>query len=421
MNTQRIINAALDCITQFEAQRFPLKNVAHDVIVQRQLNSRERRVFLDVLFRWSREINLLKLFIREKFPYAQSVSSQQKNALALKIVANLVGLSLNDDAHDSFAFDYEQWCQKLSTERNLLALGKPLMDLLMADYAHDAVAIAEGLLKRPAKYFAVDQTKITVLQLCNALQHMGISFFCHAIAPCAVGTYDDISQNDLPKEIRDAVWFMDAGSQIIAELINPKPQEHVLDLCVGEGNKAYYITMKECHYTAVDSDGRRLKRAKSRLTHRQVKFFEADGRNPPLAEESFDWVLLDAPCSGIGVLRRHPDLIHRLSLKDISGYIELQRSLLESAVNLLKPGGILIYATCSLLLAENEQQIHYILSKNDKIMPMTIGDLVGEHLKFNSGDLNKYCLTLYPHIDDCDGFFFAVLRKRLGHEAKRID
>jgi 16S rRNA (cytosine967-C5)-methyltransferase len=119
----------------------------------------------------------------------------------------------------------------------------------------------------------------------------------------------------------------------------------------------------------------------------------------PLVGQSFDWILIDAPCSGSGTLRRHPDLIYRLNKSQLISYQKLQRELLSSATKLLKPQGKLIYATCSLFNSENQQQIDGLLATNANLIP------------YELPDLHKTSFELIPHIYDCDGFYLAALTK----------
>lgn len=410
MNIKRLINAAMDCLSEFNASGFPLKNVANNIVSLRKLNSRERPIFLDLIYRFCREINLVNKFLLETMPFAQGLSIQRKNYLVLSMFAAIY--SQPDQQISDLNQAYEKWLSNLGANRHLLALGPLIGEELARDYGHEANIIAQGLLRRRSRYLAVDRRYVSVEKVSETLKALGIDYFHHDILPCALGINNDLHLSLLPKEVQDHVWMMDAGSQIIAALIRPQPHERVLDLCAGEGNKAQYITMQNCDYVACDIDERRLNKAKKRLHNRLIEFVVADGRKLPFVAESFDWILVDAPCSGIGILGRHPDLIQRFSTLSFNSYIELQRELLNSAVNLLKVGGKLIYATCSLFKKENDQQINAILAKNKHIAPFLLRDLVDDSLKFNKAILDKNSFSLFPHIDNCDGFYLAALIKR---------
>ncbi len=411
MNYQRLFDAASDCVARFRGSAFPLKNVANDVIKARNLNSTERKVFLDLVFRFSREINLMYDFMRRTMQYSGSMTVQQKDRLAIELFLVKSENLTKTAALVNMANEYEAFVAALGDDRYLLALGPHVSRVLLADYPESASMIAKGFYEKSPKYLAIDRRYVSVSRICEILDQAGLKYFKHPMLSSAIGLYERIDLSSFPKEFTEHVWFMDAGSQIVAELIKPKPSDKVLDMCAGEGGKAQYITMNDCHYTAMDIDQKRLNKAKKRLIGRNVLLICADGKTPPFQPESFDWILLDAPCSGFGTLRRNYDLVHRLSDDTIKKYVSLERQLLKSAAQLLKPGGKLIYATCSLLKIENEQQIEWILNENSQIKPLRLIDLVVDYPKISVDALTKNSLSLFPNIHNCDGFYMAALTK----------
>lgn len=413
MNTQRIINAAQDCMAQFFARRYPLKNVARDIIALRHLNSRERRALLDLVFRTSRELFLFEHFLAAKVRFSSGMSSHDKSSLLLHLFAVDHALLEGSADQRTMLQDFKAYGLSLGDARALNALSPFIRDHLIKDYGDEAKKIAQGITSRSAKYLAVDHTLIALNDVKNALTDHNINYFCHPRIPSALGIHDEIDLTRLPPAIKNAVWFMDAGSQIIAELIKPQPGDRVLDMCAGEGNKARYITMQPCHYVAADVDAKRLDKAKTRLTNKNVEFVVGDARTS-FHKEKFDWILLDAPCSGTGVLRRHPDLALRLNQAMLDESVQLQRELADCAINLLKPEGILVYATCSLFHCENGQQIEGVLRRNSSVMAYPLKDLVGERIKLDNLALDNNSFTLFPHLDDCDGFFIATIKKVRG-------
>jgi 16S rRNA C967 or C1407 C5-methylase (RsmB/RsmF family) len=407
MNRNRLINAAKDCVAQFRVTGFPLKNVARDIIQTRKLNSSERKLLLDLVFTFAREVNLVDSFIEQTYPFANAMTKQQRENYAIDLLAAKEAI-LDHQNNNVSTDEYQAWLKDLGEKRYFLSLGPLIGNILHADYPREAYVIAEGLYQRAIKYLAIDQKKISIERVKEAVVQQKIPYFEHHILPTALGVFE-INISSLPDEIRRHIWLMDAGSQIIAELIKPKPEDKVLDMCAGEGIKARYIAQNACHYTAVDVDGGRLLRAQKNI--KNAKFICDDAVTVQLPSDHFDWILLDAPCSGIGVLRRHYDLVHRFTHDNLKKYTELQWQLLMRAVYLLKPGGKIIYATCSLFKAENEQQIHRLLQQNSQVKSLKLADLVGENLRINAQLLDKNCLTFFPHIDNCDGFFCAALSK----------
>lgn len=406
MNINRLLNASLDCVTKFRSSHYPLKTVASDVIRVKKLNSSERKVLLELVFAWSRESSLVHEFLLSKIRFYKSSTKQNQDFLALSLLANR--FFHQDESTAQMAKEYESWLMHLGKERFLKALGF-IGETLKKDHGDFALDIAEGLFTKPKKYLAFDERHLDLATTIAELKKISIDAKSHAIFINALSV-DEINMAKLPAKL-SKTWLMDAGSQIIAEFLAVKPGDQVLDMCVGEGGKALFITQKDCHYVAMDINDARLKVAKERLLGRDVQFIHADACSYDFKGRKFDWILLDAPCSGMGVLRRNPDLIYRLNQKDLSKYIKLQSNLLDKAVQLLKPQGTLIYATCSLFKAENEEQIERVLRNNKEIMALPLSRLVGERLGLSAKDLISNCLTLYPHIHDCDGFFFAALTK----------
>lgn len=408
MNKNRLLNAASETVVRFLSNHFPLKTTANDVIKAKKLNSRERKILLDLVFAYSRECHLLYDFLEQKIRFFKGAPKQKQDLLALELLAQKLNI-FSDEAIAPMAKEYEQYLVDLGGKRYLKSLAY-VGEVLEKDYGAKALDIAQGLFLKPKKYLATDERKISLNEVKSELKKLKIDYEPHGIFSHALGILE-INLKDLPKKISSNVWLMDAGSQIISELFLVKPQSQVLDMCAGEGGKALFITQKDCHYVAMDIDKSRLKVARARLADRDVEFIEHDALTKDFSGRQFDWILLDAPCSGTGVIRRNPDLIHRLGPKDVSNYIEIQRKLLNKAVQLLKPNGCLIYATCSLFKAENEEQIERVLRENKEIIPLSLSRLVGERLNLPSELLVNSCLTLYPHIHDCDGFFIACLSK----------
>lgn len=394
MNINRLLNAACDCVTRFRSSHFPLKTVANDVIRAKKLNSTERKALLDLVFAWSREIYLIEDFLSQKIRFFKGTSRQAQDKAALELLAH--EFFPNNRA---MALEYENY-KKLTPDKNIKALAF-VGEKLLKDYGDMANQIAEGLFKKPKIYLAVKS-----LDVLAELKKLGINAQKHPIFERALAV-DQINIKELPKDLSSKLWLMDVGSQIIADSLKVSAGDDVLDMCAGEGGKALFISQNDCHLVAMDIDEARLKVARSRLTNK-AEYICADATSYDFKDKKFDWILLDAPCSGTGVIKRNPDLIHRLDQKDVSKYIEIQSKLLDKAVQWLKPSGKLIYATCSLFKSENEEQIERILKKNKDIKPYSLKKLLGEQL-VASDSISS--LTLFPHVQDCDGFFIAALCK----------
>ena len=200
-------------------------------------------------------------------------------------------------------------------------------------------------------------------------------------------------------------WFemQDEGSQLVAQLVQAKPGEKGIDFCAGAGGKTLALAAQmenRGRILAWDVSGKRLGQMKPRLgragvSNVQAKVIKSERDNVVKRHrDSADWVLLDVPCSGTGTWRRNPDLRRRTTQADLGELKQLQKAILESAARLVKAGGRLVYATCSILPEENEVQI---------------SEFTDRHPDFK---LENPTLRLYPHVDGTDGFFGSVLRKK---------
>ena len=227
--------------------------------------------------------------------------------------------------------------------------------------------------------------------------------------------------NKLDAFTRGVIEVQDEGSQLLALLVDAKRGEMVVDFCAGAGGKTLAIgaAMRNTgRLYAFDSSGHRLAALKPRLArsglsnvHPVAIAHERDERIKRLAGK-IDRVLVDAPCSGLGTLRRNPDLKWRQNPKAIEELSAKQTAILKSAARLLKPGGRLVYATCSVLREENEAIAEAFSAANKDFTPLETSQIL-THL--GVGDAEKLCrggyLRLWPHRHQTDGFFAAVWQK----------
>lgn len=219
---------------------------------------------------------------------------------------------------------------------------------------------------------------------------------------------------------RGAIEVQDEGSQLLALLLDAKRGEMVVDFCAGAGGKTLAIgaSMRSTgRLYAFDTSGHRLESLKPRLArsklsnvHPSAIAHERDERVKRLSGK-IDRVLVDAPCSGLGTLRRNPDLKWRQSPKAVQELTEKQTSILASAARLVKSGGRLVYATCSVLPEENEAIAQAFSAAHPNFVPLSAADTLTELKVANAASLcttDGLYLRLWPHLHATDGFFAAV-------------
>jgi 16S rRNA (cytosine967-C5)-methyltransferase len=212
-------------------------------------------------------------------------------------------------------------------------------------------------------------------------------------------------------------WVQDAAAAIPAQLLGDIKGKRVADLCAAPGGKTLQLANAGAHVVAVDRSSSRLKRLQQNFdrTKMQVEVVVADAAT--WEAEPFDAILLDAPCSATGTIRRHPDIPWQKQPEDLAQLTKLQTRLLDNAAALLKPGGLLVYSTCSLEPEEGEQQIAALLGRRGDLerVPVNAEEAGDSRAVTENGELRT--LPFYfrhedPRLSGCDGFFASRLRRK---------
>lgn len=251
----------------------------------------------------------------------------------------------------------------------------------------------------------------------RALNLNGIPAQSTPYSPVGVRLTGKPAINRDPLFLQGAVEVQDEGSQLIAYLMAPRRHDLVVDFCAGAGGKSLMLGAmmnSQGRVYAFDVSPGRLSRLKPRLKrsglsnlHPLLLRNEHDPKVQRLAGK-IDRVLVDAPCSGLGTLRRNPDLKWRQSPESIEELKVKQASILSAASTLLKPGGRLVYATCSLLAEENEGIVAAFLEQHREFGPLNCQGLLAQYgIDVATGEQ----LRLWPHVHQTDGFFAAAMER----------
>jgi 16S rRNA (cytosine967-C5)-methyltransferase len=285
-----------------------------------------------------------------------------------------------------------------------------------------AAALARALNERAPLTVRANLVRTTREALRAALAEEGVASEPTRFSPWGLVLDGHANAFGLAAFKRGLFEIQDEGSQLIALAVGARPGEKVVDACAGAGGKSLALAM-EMHNKgslfALDTDAGRLEEARRRARRNGVHNLrsraiaagpEAEGQLADLAGQA-DRVLVDAPCSGLGALRRRPDARWRLQPGDPERFAGTQRALLVRFARLLRAGGRLVYATCAIGRTENEEVADFAASEVPGLAPLPISAALGDKLASDLGAEGNR-VTLLPHRHGTDGFFIAVFQRR---------
>ncbi|MGF6173092.1 RsmB/NOP family class I SAM-dependent RNA methyltransferase [Ensifer sp. 4252] len=292
------------------------------------------------------------------------------------------------------------------------------------NFSEDWLDEAKALAGRPTLDLRANTLKATRAKVLKALERSGAEPATIARNGIRIPAGEGASR--LPNVTAELSfqkgWFevQDEGSQIVADLAFPQEGEQVLDYCAGGGGKTLAMSAamnNKGQVHAYDTDRKRLAPIIERLKRagtRNVQVHESTDSLAPLAGR-FDRVLVDAPCTGTGTWRRRPDTKWRLNQKNLEERISQQEEALASAAQFVRPGGHLIYVTCSVLPEENEAQVYGFCEDNPEFEILSAADiwagLFGTD-KPQPWSADMKTVTLTPASTGTDGFFFCLMQRK---------
>lgn len=279
-------------------------------------------------------------------------------------------------------------------------------------FGEDALKIVEAFERGIPKYLRVNTLKISESELLRRMEKRGFRLEKTEVPYCYEVVEEKYSIGATPEYLMGYYYLMDKSSCVPPLALDPKPHEIVVDLSASPGGKTTFMAMLMKNsgvILAVEPQKERLQPLidnVNRMGAMNVAILNMDGRDFPKLGIKADKVLLDAPCSGEGIIFKDKSRKVDRGKEDIIFCSSLQRELILSAFDSLKPKGVLVYSTCSLAPEENEFVIEYLLERrNAELLEVEYGE---KALNLTERDLSK-AKRFYPHIHRCAGFFVAKI------------
>lgn len=297
---------------------------------------------------------------------------------------------------------------KLANENPVALYSHPkwLISRLEKDWDEKVVQIFEAANQPPPMILRVNFLQTTREAYLQLLAEAEIDAQAVEICPSAIRLIKPVGVTALPNFESGMVSVQDTAAQFAAGLLELEAGQRVLDLCAAPAGKTAHIleSQPNLECVAVDIDAARMQRVETNLQRLNLsaQLIVGDATEPQTWWDGklFDRILVDAPCSALGVIRRHPDIKLLRRAQDLMALPALQAQILNAAWSMLKEGGLLVYATCSILKAENEQQIAQFLASNANTQEIPFAKNPAQHgWQILTGE------------NDCDGFYYARLRK----------
>jgi len=287
-----------------------------------------------------------------------------------------------------------------------------LLRQVRQDWPQQADDVLAASLQPAPLWLRVNRQRYSRDAYLQLLREADIAAEASPLAADAIRLQVPVAVNGLPGFAQGAVSVQDLSAQQVADALAPEAGAHVLDACAAPGGKSAHLLERDptLRLLALDVDARRLQRIGETFArtgvgaHARVQAADAADTAAWWDGEPFDAVLLDAPCSATGIVRRQPDVLLHRRAADIDALVALQARLLDALWQVLRPGGVLLYSTCSILRRENQQQVAAFLART----PDARIDALPEAFGHDDGGSRQRL----PGEQDGDGFFQARLLKR---------
>jgi 16S rRNA (cytosine967-C5)-methyltransferase len=444
MKRSSLIGHAVQLLDTIRSNAQPADGIVKDFYRARHyLGSKDRRFITDATFGILRNYRFLEFCVRE----ALSVIGPQPPPPSIPSVTlyTVYALRISGENTESLPTDlagiWERQVQDITCTQFLenvrtvdvsAALQHDVVRRMAVQYSFPDAIVGEWVdrfgvdgtgqlcaaLNQPAPVtIRVNTLKVTVPECEAALRNEGVRCRRTGLSPFGLVLEKRINVHTLATFRNGYFELQDEGSQLLPLVLNPSPGDCVVDACAGSGGKTLELAAlmnDNGRILSIDVDEARLRANRQRVQRAGISIVQGWlARHGTAGLEAWrgkaDAVLIDAPCSGVGVFRRNPWAKLRFTEDFVAQVSLTQRSLLESNCQLVKPGGKLVYATCSLLREENEAGVEWFLRRHEEFSLRP----ASETLSSRSIDINASSpyLTLLPHETSTDGFFAALMQR----------
>ncbi len=399
-----------DLLRQVLSFKYPTdKTLSEFFKTNKKLSQSERALIADTVY----------TILRNYFKLTTVIEA--KNLQAMIAVTWLKLLQLDIDLITKAGINIDQF-SKLEFKDDLLSTTEfPnwLNTALLKKYSQAEIIQLSNIMQKQAPLdLRVNIMKSNVNSIINELKKLNLTVEVMPFSPHGVRLWNKSFLAKHKIFLDGLVEVQDESSQLATILLAPKRGEMIVDFCAGSGGKtlAFGMLMRNSgRIYAFDVHEKRLNNLTPRLArsglsniHPQLIAHENDAKIKRL-HGKIDRVFVDAPCSGLGTLRRNPELKFRQTEEGIKELAKKQLSILTSASKLLKPGGTLVYATCSILEQENQDVVNEFLNNNPDFELTPVNTTLNiPNLQFK----DKY-MELFPHVHNTDGFFAALIKKKM--------
>jgi 16S rRNA (cytosine967-C5)-methyltransferase len=309
-----------------------------------------------------------------------------------------------------FSTENEKDSDQLTGQEHVIAYPDWIRKKIQQDWPDLSTIVLRAGNQQAPMVLRVNLGQITRADYLQHLIEDGIGASVHPLVEQAIILHHAIAVDSLYGFASGIVSVQDAAAQIAATLLGCEPGMRVLDACAAPGGKSLHImqTSNELELTALDKDATRLSRVAENLGRANLvaRLEHADAAEPDswFDGQLFDRILLDAPCSASGIIRRHPDIRLLRKAQDVDALVKQQETLLNALWPLLSPGGRLVYSTCSIFKDENEFQVAKFIKAQSNCVELAINPV-------QWGEKRPAGRQILPGFNDMDGFYYACLDK----------